>query len=297
MSVRSMTGYAQARKQGAWGELTATLKSVNHRAMDLHTSLPAELESLDPALRQAVRKGVSRGHVELRISFRPSQTIAGPALNRTLFDAYLRALREASDLSGVLADPDPNRALRIPGMLAQGEAAAVPEEVEAVAFEATAEALEALNVFREREGAETAASMLACNEQIRVNVEGIEALRAGVVDAIRGRLEERIAKLFNGMPLDPQRLAQEVAYLADRSDVSEEIDRLSTHVRELEQLIKRGGELGKKLDFMLQEMNRETNTTLSKTSGAGELGVRITAFGLEIKSNIERIREQALNLE
>jgi uncharacterized protein (TIGR00255 family) len=135
------------------------------------------------------------------------------------------------------------------------------------------------------------------NELVHQNVQTISELRGEVTEAIRSRLQERISKLFNGMPLEPQRLAQEVAYLVDRSDISEEVDRLQVHVRELEQLLNHGGELGKKLDFLLQEMNRETNTTLSKTSGAGEPGVRITTLGLEIKTNIERIREQALNLE
>jgi len=292
-----MTGYAQARRQGAWGEITATVKSVNHRALDLHTYLPLEFESLDPALRQVVRKSISRGHVELRLSYRPSDNNAGPALNRALFDAYLRALKQASDISGVGADPDPNRALRIPGMLTQSDVAALPAEVEAEAVKATGEALEALNVFRTREGSETATAMLGHNEFVRQNAEAIRALRGEVNEAIRSRLDERISKLFNGMPLDPQRLAQEVAYLADRSDISEEVDRLNAHVRELDQLLGNGGELGKKLDFLLQEMNRETNTTLSKTSGAGEPGMRITTLGLEIKTNIERIREQALNLE
>lgn len=297
MSVRSMTGYAQVRRQGAWGEITATVKSVNHRALDLHTYLPMEFESLDPALRQVVRKSISRGHVELRLSFRPAENMAGPALNRALFDSYLRALKQASDISGVLADPDPNHALRIPGMLAQSEAAALPEEMEAEVIKITEEALEALNRFRNREGAETASAMLGHNESIRQNAEAIAALRSEVTEAIRTRLDERISKLFNGMPLDPQRLAQEVAYLVDRSDISEEVDRLTAHVRELDQLLNNGGELGKKLDFLLQEMNRETNTTLSKTSGAGEPGMKITTLGLEIKTNIERIREQALNLE
>ncbi len=297
MSVRSMTGYAQARRQGAWGEITATVKSVNHRALDLHTYLPLEFESLDPALRQLVRKSISRGHVELRLSYRPSDNNAGPALNRALFDSYLRALKQASDISGVLADPDPNRALRIPGMLAQSDVDALPAEVEAEALKASEQALQSLNVFRTREGAETAAAMLVHNELVRQNAESIRALRGEVSDAIRTRLDERISKLFNGMPLEPQRLAQEVAYLADRSDISEEVDRLNAHVRELDQLLSQGGELGKKLDFLLQEMNRETNTTLSKTSGAGEPGMRITTLGLEIKTNIERIREQALNLE
>lgn len=297
MSVRSMTGYAQVRRQGVWGEITATVKSVNHRALDLHTYLPMEFESLDPALRQVVRKSVSRGHVELRLSFRPSENMAGPALNRALFDAYLRALKQASDISGVLADPDPNRALRIPGMLAQSEAAALPANIEAEVMQATQEALEALNRFRTREGTETATAMRGHNELIRQNADAIEALRNEVTETIRTRLDERISKLFNGMPLEPQRLAQEVAYLVDRSDINEEVDRLNAHVRELDQLLDTGGELGKKLDFLLQEMNRETNTTLSKTSGAGEPGMKITTLGLEIKTNIERIREQALNLE
>jgi uncharacterized protein (TIGR00255 family) len=297
MSVRSMTGYAQARRQGAWGEITATVKSVNHRALDLHTYLPLEFESLDPALRQVVRKHISRGHIELRLSYRASDSNAGPALNRALFDAYLRALKQASDISGVLSDPDPNRALRIPGMLAQSDVAVLPAEVEAEALKAAEEALKALNLFRVREGAETAAAMLVHNALIRQNAEAIRSLRGAVSETIRTRLDERIAKLFNGMPLEPQRLAQEVAYLADRSDISEEVDRLNAHVRELDQLLGNGGELGKKLDFLLQEMNRETNTTLSKTSGAGEPGMQITTLGLEIKTNIERIREQALNLE
>jgi uncharacterized protein (TIGR00255 family) len=297
MSVRSMTGYAQARRQGAWGELTATVKSVNHRALDLHTYLPLEFESLDPALRQLVRKNISRGHVELRLTYRPSDNNAGPALNRALFDAYMRALKQASDISGVLADPDPNLALRIPGMLAQSDVSVLPAEVEAEAVKASEEALEALNQFRTREGAETAAAMLGHNELVRQNAEVIRALRGDVSETIRARLDERISKLFNGMPLEPQRLAQEVAYLVDRSDISEEVDRLNAHVRELDQLLGQGGELGKKLDFLLQEMNREINTTLSKTSGAGEPGMRITTLGLEIKTNIERIREQALNLE
>jgi len=297
MNVRSMTGYAQARRQGAWGEITATVKSVNHRALDLHAYLPMEFDALDPILRQTVRKKVLRGHVELRLSYRPSEQSAGPSLNRTLFDSYLRALKEASEISGVLADPDPNRALRIPGMLTQDEAVPLPEETAAEALLATEEALDALNRFREREGLETSAAMKVHIEQIRQHVQAIGALRSEVSEAIRTRLQERIAKLFNGVAPEPQRLAQEVAYLVDRSDISEEVDRLDVHVRELEQLLDRGGELGKKLDFLLQEMNRETNTTLSKTSSAGEPGLRITALGLEIKTNIERIREQALNLE
>ncbi len=117
------------------------------------------------------------------------------------------------------------------------------------------------------------------------------------MEHFHARLNERLAELLDGVGLEPQRLAQEAAVLADRSDITEELGRLQVHSRELDALLNGGGELGKKLDFLMQEMNRETNTILSKTSGVGELGLKISALALEAKANIERIREQALNLE
>jgi uncharacterized protein (TIGR00255 family) len=125
----------------------------------------------------------------------------------------------------------------------------------------------------------------------------MEELRAGVLPALRARLEERLAELLKGTGLEPQRLAQEAALLADRSDIAEEIARLKVHATELDQMLQSGGEVGKKLDFMLQEMNRETTTVLSKTSGLGEIGLKLTDAALDAKSQIEKIREQALNLE
>jgi uncharacterized protein (TIGR00255 family) len=122
-------------------------------------------------------------------------------------------------------------------------------------------------------------------------------MRGEATAAIRNRLSERLKELIESGGMDPQRLAQEAALLADRSDIAEEISRLQVHSRELDALLTKGGEIGKKLDFLMQEMNRETNTILSKTSGLNDLGLQITTLGLEIKANVERIREQALNIE
>ncbi|HEY3444222.1 MAG TPA: YicC/YloC family endoribonuclease [Paludibaculum sp.] len=298
MSLRSMTGFARARRSNDLGEVTATVKSVNHRAMDLHAHLPAEFDQYEPALRGVVKKYLSRGHVDLRVSFAPAHAISAAALNRPLFEAYLQALDEAGREYGVQGACDINAALRIPGMLAQPISEDdAPAELEQLVTSAVEDALAALNLFREREGAEIRILLKGHNLDVRRDAAEIEQLRKPAVEHFHKRLEERLAELLHGVAMEPQRLAQEAALLADRSDITEEIGRLLVHSRELDVLLDKGGELGKKLDFLMQEMNRETNTILSKTSGVGELGLKITALGLEIKANIERIREQVLNIE
>ena len=151
--------------------------------------------------------------------------------------------------------------------------------------------------FRAREGQEIAAEMLRHNQSLQQAAAEIDSIRAGATPAFQARLQARLSELLSGSQIEPQRLAQEAAVLADRSDVQEEIARLKIHAAQLDALITAGGEMGKKLDFLLQEMNRETNTILSKTSGIGDVGLRITELGLACKSHIEKIREQSLNVE
>jgi uncharacterized protein (TIGR00255 family) len=298
MSLRSMTGYARVRKSGDAGDVTATLKTVNHRALDLHIHCPTHLEPFESAVRNIIRKSVSRGHVDVRLSYQPAHAAGSAALNRPLFEAYLNALKEARAEYNAAGEPDANNALRIPGMLSLP----APEDentegLEALLIEAMTEAVALLDAFRKREGEEIRRVLFEYNAAVRRDAAEVEELRKPAVDYLRKRLDERLAELLNGAPVEPQRLAQEAAILADRSDISEELNRLQVHSKELDALLEKGGEVGKKLDFLMQEMNRETNTILSKTSGIGDLGLRITALGLEIKANIERIREQALNLE
>jgi uncharacterized protein (TIGR00255 family) len=154
-----------------------------------------------------------------------------------------------------------------------------------------------LNQFRSREGAELAALMRDLNRAIAAGAAEMADIRSRAIPAFQSRLSEKLNELLGNSALDPQRIAQEAALLADRSDIGEEISRLQIHSRQLDEILDAGGEVGKKLDFLLQEMNRETNTVLSKTSGIGELGLRITDLALAAKAGIEKIREQALNLE
>jgi uncharacterized protein (TIGR00255 family) len=293
-----MTGYARVRRSLAVGEITVTLKSVNHRSLDLRFQTPPELEPLETAVRALVKQHVRRGHLDVRLSYAPGPEAAVAVLNRPLFEAYLKALQEvAESYPGCHAEPDVHAALRIPGMLGAPRDAEVPPELEQALLEVANDALAQLNGFREREGAAIVEAMLASSREVARCAGEIAKLRDQVQPALNTRLQERLAELLGGTGLEPQRLAQEAAVLADRSDVAEEINRLVVHTRELEQTLQRGGEMGKQLDFLLQEMNRETNTILSKTSGAGELGLKITALGIEAKTQIERIREQSLNLE
>jgi uncharacterized protein (TIGR00255 family) len=297
MSVRSMTGFARVAKAFEGGEVVVSLKSVNHRGLDLHFRLPSELDGLEGDLRAVLKGGMARGHVQVNVEIQRTASGAGAGLNRPLLDAYMRAFREAAEIYQTDARPDLNAALRVPGMLAAGEAAELPEDLSKAALEAAAEALTLLNQSREREGAATAEEMRRRCENIRGLTARMEEIRAGAVPAFQQRLKERLAELLNGAGLEPQRLAQEAAVLADRSDISEELVRLRTHAAQLDAMLERGGEVGKQLDFLLQEMNRESNTSLSKTGGLGDLGLTLTELGLASKSEIDKIREQSLNLE
>jgi uncharacterized protein (TIGR00255 family) len=297
MSVRSMTGFALVRKTAAQGEIVFSLKSVNHRGLDLQFRLPPEMDALESDLRAALKSGLARGHVQVGVSLVRPGAPGAPALNRALLDAYMRAFREAAALYRVEGQPDLNSALCAPGMFAPEETEAVPEDLSKAALEAAAEAVAALNQAREREGAATAAEIHERCRNIVGLVTRMEDIRAGAAPAFQKRLSERLAELLEGAAIDPQRLAQEAAILADRSDIAEELLRLRVHTAQVEEMLRAGGEVGKRLDFLLQEMNRESNTVLSKTGGLGELGLTMTDLALAAKSEIDKIREQALNLE
>jgi uncharacterized protein (TIGR00255 family) len=296
VSLRSMTGFARVRRNTEQGEIVATLKSVNHRGLDMHCRMPAEMDALEHDVRGVVKGGVARGHVEIQISFTRTAGAAA-TLNRPLLDAYIQAFRDASALHGLGGQPDLNSALSIPGMLSAAGDEEVEEAVARAVLEAAAEALVLLNAFREREGAAMAQEMRQRCQTVRGLVSRMEEIRAGAGAAFHKRLKEKLADLLEGAGMDPQRLAQEAALLADRSDIAEELVRLRTHAAQLDAMLSGGGEVGKRLDFLLQEMNRESNTVLSKTGGLGELGLTMTDLALAAKSEIDKIREQSLNLE
>jgi uncharacterized protein (TIGR00255 family) len=297
MSVRSMTGFSSVRKTGGPDEIWISLKSVNHRGLDLHFHLPPELDGIETDLRVILKGAIARGHVQIQMTLtRTAESAAG--LNGKLLSEYIAAFREAQRLFGLPnQEPDLNAALRMPGMLQMGGDTAAGEEVVAAALAGVHEALAVFNQSRETEGAAMAKEMRERTAALLGLVARMEEIRAGAAPAFQKRLRERLAELLNGAPIEPQRLAQEAALAADRSDIAEELVRLKTHAAQLDGLLAGQGEVGKRLDFLLQEMNREANTILSKTGGLGDLGLTITELALAAKSEIDKIREQALNLE
>ncbi len=295
--VRSMTGFARVRKLVAEGELVVTLKSVNHRGLDLRFFAPAELDAFESAMRAMLSRALGRGHVEVRIALTRTTGAGLLALNRGLLDAYLAAFREAAAAAGIAAEPDLNAALRLPGMLMSPPEPELSPALEASLREALEEAVTALNESRAREGAELARELRERAAAVRGYAGRIELVRERSAPHFRERLEQRLTELLGGAAPEPARLAQEAAILAERSDIAEEISRLKFHAAQLEEMLARGGEVGKQADFLLQEMQRETNTILSKTTGLGEAGLEITDLALAVKAEIEKLREQALNLE
>lgn len=297
MNIRSMTGFARVRQAVGEGELSITVKSVNHRGVDVQVHASPEFDEFEPAVRSAVKKHVGRGHVEVRLHWRGAGSEHGLTLDQARLKAYIRAYQQASSEYGLSGEFDLNSALRLPGIFEDGSEAAWPEGFRAVLEQGLENALEELNRFRKREGQELGQHILERYLAISQAVKQFEEIRSRALPALQARLQERLAELLRANVIDAQRLAQEVAILADRSDIGEEIVRLGIHAEQLRSLVESGAEIGKKLDFLLQEMNRETNTILSKTSGVGEIGLGITELALGVKADIEKIREQALNIE
>jgi len=298
MPIRSMTGFARVSRSTAAGELTLSLKTVNHKGLDLHFHMPMEFDAVEPALRAALRKRLSRGHVQVQVFFKRENGPTGAmAINEALLRTWLDSFREMATRYGLDSKPDLNQALRLPGMLESRAMQTADESAEAAVLEAAAAAIDELDEFRAREGAaiETEIRMRAAT--LREIVAKMEDIRTRAMPNFHTRLRERLGDLLNGAQIDPARLAQEAALLAERSDISEELVRLKTHADQTDALLAAEGETGKKLDFLLQEMNRETNTILSKTGGLGEQGLTLTDLGLAAKAEIDRIREQSLNLE
>jgi len=292
-----MTGFARVKRSLPEGEVVFGLKSVNHRGLDIHFHVPLDLESLEGDLRNLIKGSVARGHLQVHVSFIRSAAAQPAPLNRPLLDAFMRAFSEASKQYGLAGKPDLNAALGISGMLGASAEDELGAGVSQAVMDAAREAVSTFNSTREREGAATEAEIRQRTQAILQLVDRMREIRAGAVPAFQKRLRERLADLLQGAALDPQRLALEAAVLADRSDIAEELLRLRTHTVQLDEMLTAGGEVGKRLDFLLQEMNRESNTILSKTGGLGDLGLTITELALAAKSEIDKIREQALNLE
>ncbi|HET7151806.1 MAG TPA: YicC/YloC family endoribonuclease [Candidatus Acidoferrum sp.] len=296
-----MTGYAQARNEQHGWAVRVTVKSVNHRFLDLKLRLPEGFDLYDLRLRQIVRDRIHRGHLEIYVNVEPG-TAAPVQVNKELAQAYLRAAESLMLGTPAAANVDVVSLLRLPGVIAglNGAAPETTEEQEKLgnALEACLrEALSKLDEMRRAEGKHLVAELRERLARIAGQVEQVRGLVASLRPAFARRLESRLKELLGGTIIDQARLAQEAALLAERSDISEELDRLRSHLQQFTKLLDGAGELGKKLDFLLQEMHREANTMLSKTPGVESEALTITGLALEIKAEIEKLREQVQNIE
>ena len=290
-----MTGYAQVRGQAnARLAFALSLKSVNHRFLDLHFRLPSDTDALEMKLRRLLKEKMARGHVEVTLSLDYSGT-NGIALNRQLIAGYVQAFRSASEEFGIKGEPDLNVMLRMPGAMDSGTAR-LGEDLEDAVMACVEEALGRLNQMREEEGRGIERELRARMKHLREAAGGVEVHRSAILRGYADRLQSRMREML-GPQFDKDRILQEAALLVDRSDIQEELVRLNTHVDHFVALLDDQGEVGKKMDFLLQEMNREANTLLSKTSGLAGEALKITEAGLLIKSEIEKAREQVQNLE
>src|SRR5271163_2424761 len=295
MPLRSMTGFAQVKGQvDAQLAFALSLKSVNHRFLDLHFRLPSDTDALEMKLRRILKEKMARGHVEVILSLERSGT-NGVALNRQLIAGYVEAFRAAAEEFGVEGEPDLNVVLRMPGAMESG-AERSGEELDAVVMLRVEEAISKLEETRDQEGGTISTELRGRMANLEKAAAGVEAHRTTILRSYSDRLQSRLSELF-GAQVEKERIMQEVAVLVDRSDIQEELVRLNAHVKHFAGLLDQGGEVGKKLDFLLQEMNREANTLLSKTSGLAGEALKITEFGLSIKADIEKAREQVQNLE
>jgi uncharacterized protein (TIGR00255 family) len=297
--IRSMTGYSRVDAEEGGLAVTVSIRSTNHRFLDPQFRLPASLESLESVVRRVLKEHVSRGHVEVSVAVSGLGSTE-LAIDRQLLAAYLKAYQTLRQEFGGAAEPDVVALLRVPGMVLSGNGMLPSEALDSTRqmLEATlAKALGQWNEMRAREGESLHQELSSRLARLSLLSTAIAQLAEKAPRYYQQRLESRIRDLAGSVEMDSGRLAQEVAYLASRSDITEELKRFQSHLDQVRQLLADSSEVGKKLDFLLQEMNREANTLLSKTTDVPEVGLEITRQAIEMKTEIEKLREQAQNIE
>lgn len=294
--LKSMTGYAQARAEKNGWVVQLSLRSVNHRFLDMRVRLPEGWEALEAEIRKGVQERFRRGHVEVTVQVQSARNHT-VSINREVAAAYVKAAKSLGEEFSVKAEPDIAAIMRLPGVASSAPA---QEEMEGLVDALRAglgRAMEQLDEMRRAEGQSLCEELTRRLNAVEHATAQVEILAERVRPAYAKKLQTRAKELMENYELDPARLAQEAAIMAERSDTTEELARLRSHVKQFRALLAGGGETGKKLDFLLQEMQRESNTLLSKASGADDEGLQITQLGLELKSEIEKLREQVQNVE
>ncbi len=290
---KSMTGFGSGRASVGPEELSVELKAVNHKFCEVKVRTPRELASLEPLAVKQVKDRIARGAIEVTLR-RASATLGGdvPKVDLALARHYRAALAEIARATGVPDQPELRDIALQAGVLRLEEAQVDLESAGRALTQALEQALDGLTAMRVHEGLAIATDLTTRLAKLRAVVAQLELLAPQAVGEYKARLEKRIAELSGGHPLEPARLAQEVALFADRTDVAEELTRLAAHFKQFDELLHAKEPSGRKLDFLVQEMHREVNTTGSKSQHP-EISSRV----VELKSELERLREQVQNVE
>ncbi|HMG37080.1 MAG TPA: YicC/YloC family endoribonuclease [Blastocatellia bacterium] len=290
--IKSMTGFGQGSAEGDNFGVRVDVRSVNNRFLDLHVRLPQELASLEISVKKQIQAALKRGRVDITVQVEQTRN-ATFEINRPLVTGYLKALSDLKTEFGLSDEPTLELLAKLPGALqvSQTSNELDPALVSGVTA-AIQRSIDALSAMRQIEGQELANEINARLDKIEQQLPAIES-EAGRLPAIyRDKLAKRLEELVPGGQIDQTRLAQEAVVLADRSDISEEIARLKSHIGQIREVVLDGDEAGKRLDFLLQEMNREANTILSKSSD-----LTISDAAIIVKTEVEKLREQAQNVE
>ena len=285
----SMTAFARQQTEQEWGSLTWEIRSVNHRYLETSVRLPEIFRGLENAVREAVRKKLNRGKVECQLRYQQTESGSGDiSINSDLVKQLVQANREIQKQLEEPATINTMEVLRWPGVIAERQLDS--SALESAALELFKHALEDLLATRQREGTDLEGFL---NQRINSIREIVKELRAKMPEIIAGQRQSLTEKLEElKVELDPTRLEQEIALLAQKADVDEELDRLNSHLDEVDRVLKAGGQKGRRLDFLMQELNREANTLSSKS-----IVVETTRGAVELKVLIEQMREQIQNIE
>ena len=291
--LKSMTGFGTGRSRAGDEELSVEVRAVNHKHLEVKVRLPRELAALEAAVVKAVRSRCARGAVDVAVR-RSASTVTGavPTVDAAMARAWREALRTVARAAELADTPTASQIAGQPGVVRMEEPVTDLALAEGALERALTEALDALVAARVREGRALEADLSARLERVATLAAEVAALAPRTVETYRARLQERVADLLKGAPVDEARLVQEVALFAERTDVAEEATRLQAHLAAFRSFLASSEPAGRKMDFLVQEMHREVNTTGSKSQST-DISTRI----VELKAELERIREQVQNVE
>ncbi|MHB1421328.1 MAG: YicC/YloC family endoribonuclease [Bacillota bacterium] len=291
--IKSMTGYGKGEATGAGKGITAEIKSVNHRFLEIVVRMPRQYSFLEERVRKAIKERVTRGRLDVFLSLEDVEEKKGQVkVDKDLAIAYHSSLKELAQILGISEDFGVFQIAQLPDVLVSLEKEEDIESVALVLEQSVARAAEQLHKMREEEGANLRADLLERRQRLLQLTQEIEGRTTVVADEYRDKLTLRIQQLLGEVEVDPQRLAQEVVFFADRSNINEELVRLASHLQQMDEFMRAPESVGRKLDFLVQEMLREVNTIGSKAND-----LSIIQKVVEAKSEIEKIREQVQNIE